>query len=440
MKTEKEKKLTEVPDLTEYRNKKLENKRKPMHVSLIFLSFLLLGLVSLGIWCKTAKLEESVPGMGQFAPEMKVRKVTSPSDGIVSKVYVQEDQKVKKGQVLAILDSEYTETEQSGILNQVGILQEEISSINDAYTNNKSHHYSKMKQAWVNAAQQTLQARMNSVDEEIKKSEYNLKQAVERKNKTDKILQTGEEILAKYKKLYNSGGIALNEVKEYEQQVVNQKGESLALEQEVNAQRANLKKSLEMPNEVQSSYQKDLLDRVSDYRRAAAELQTQVQKSSINLKHEKIISPIDGIINEQTIRGSGETVRAGDILLSLVPDSSKVVAEIKVTNRDLAYIHEGQEVILKVEALPYQKFGKLKGKVESISPSTISDKEGKPFYVVRVKPKKYNLTNNDGLKHSLKSGMTVSADFITRKRNIFEFIAEPVEYQLDKAFRDPSTR
>ncbi|WP_241364842.1 hypothetical protein, partial [Escherichia coli] len=77
--------------------------------------------------------------------------------------------------------------------------------------------------------------------------------------------------------------------------------------------------------------------------------------------------------------------------------------------------------------------------ITAISPSSIIDKEGHPFFSVRIKPEKKQLVK-DGKIYPLKSGMTVSADIITREKNILSFFTEPFHSHIDKAFRDPSNR
>lgn len=117
-----------------------------------------------------------------------------------------------------------------------------------------------------------------------------------------------------------------------------------------------------------------------------------------------------------------------------------MLAEVKVTNKDLAYIHLNQRASLLLDAFPYQRFGKLYGKVMAISPSSMEDDEGNTFYVVRIKPDQFYLESKDGERHNLRSGMTVTADIITRDKNILSIFTEPLQLKLDRAFRDPSTR
>jgi len=134
------------------------------------------------------------------------------------------------------------------------------------------------------------------------------------------------------------------------------------------------------------------------------------------MKHLVIKAPIDGIVNEQVVKGAGEVVNQGEVLLSLVPKNTKMIAEVKVTNKDLAYIHPGQRTALRIDALPYTKFGRLFGKVIAISPSTQQDKEGKIFYIIRIKPDKDSMTSEAGVNYPLRAGMTLTADIITREK------------------------
>jgi hypothetical protein len=40
----------------------------------------------------------------------------------------------------------------------------------------------------------------------------------------------------------------------------------------------------------------------------------------------------------------------------------------------------------------------------------------------------------------LKAGMTLTADIITREKNVLSFFTEPLNFSFDRAFRDPSSR
>jgi len=85
-----------VTDLSIYRSEKNKYQRKSFILTLIFVFIMVLMITLMGIWFWKGSLEESVPGVGQFVPEHKVRKINSPIDGIVSEIMVKESQRVKR--------------------------------------------------------------------------------------------------------------------------------------------------------------------------------------------------------------------------------------------------------------------------------------------------------------------------------------------------------
>ena len=68
-----------------------------------------------------------------------------------------------------------------------------------------------------------------------------------------------------------------------------------------------------------------------------------------------ILSPIDGTVHQQSVHGSTDVVKAGEALISIVPDDVRLVAEIKVTNQDLSYIQRGQKAAMRLDAYPFFK-------------------------------------------------------------------------------------
>jgi hemolysin D len=57
------------------------------------------------VWSLVAKIEQVVPAQGQIQPLGKLKEIQVPTNGVVEKVAVEEGQKVKKGDLLMVLDS-----------------------------------------------------------------------------------------------------------------------------------------------------------------------------------------------------------------------------------------------------------------------------------------------------------------------------------------------
>ncbi|MFU9136966.1 HlyD family secretion protein [Erwinia tasmaniensis] len=131
----------------------------------------------------------------------------------------------------------------------------------------------------------------------------------------------------------------------------------------------------------------------------------------------------------------GQIVSAGQSVASLLPEDSHLVARIMVSSRAIGFIKPGQQVVLRYQAFPYQKFGQQFGTVSdvsrvSLSPQEVSHITGdlqvrEAFYQVRVRLEKQHI-NAYGQRIKLQPGSAVEADFIIDKRRLYEWVLEPL--------------
>ena len=63
------------------------------------------------LWSAIAKIELVVPTRGQLKPLGKVKEVQVPTSGVVKEVFVEDGEKVEKGELLFSLDSTASKAE-----------------------------------------------------------------------------------------------------------------------------------------------------------------------------------------------------------------------------------------------------------------------------------------------------------------------------------------
>lgn len=98
---------------------------------------------------------------------------------------------------------------------------------------------------------------------------------------------------------------------------------------------------------------------------AAARAAALQHQAELNLGYTTIVSPIDGVIGNRTLR-VGQYVQAGTQLMSIVPaEGAYVVANFKETQ--LTHVRAGQEVEIEVDTFPGQV---VHGHVDSIAPAS----------------------------------------------------------------------
>lgn len=129
-----------------------------------------------------------------------------------------------------------------------------------------------------------------------------------------------------------------------------------------------------------------------------------------------IISSTDGEASFQQFFGENQFVKAGDAILSILPDhKEKLVGRMAVPAANSGKIIAGEKVLIKLDNYRYQEYGIVEGKVQNISLSP--DKDGN-YYVDIALPK--------GLKTSYNKTLTFdkelkgNAEIVTQDLRLIE--------------------
>jgi hemolysin D len=107
------------------------------------------------------------------------------------------------------------------------------------------------------------------------------------------------------------------------------------------------------------------------------------------------------------------------------------MAKVQILNKDIGYITDAQESVLKIDTFDFQKYGKIDGKVTHISPDSIDNEQLGRVYEVYIKPDNLTLTV-EGKLTAITSGMSVTAEMKVGKRRVIEFFIYPAIKYIDE--------
>lgn len=101
---------------------------------------------------------------------------------------------------------------------------------------------------------------------------------------------------------------------------------------------------------------------------------------------------------------------------------------------DIAYVKEGQQASVKLDAYDFSIFGAMAGEVIYISPDTLMEKtpQGEqPYYRVqiRIDGAKYQHRAKDIV---IKPGMTASVDIKAMERTVLSYLTKPITKTLSE--------
>ncbi|WP_180898322.1 HlyD family type I secretion periplasmic adaptor subunit [Martelella soudanensis] len=166
---------------------------------------------------------------------------------------------------------------------------------------------------------------------------------------------------------------------------------------------------------------------------AEAQAQVATLLSSLNgledtLSHTVIRSPVHGIVKEINVTTIGGVVSPNGALMTIVPVGDQLRIEARISPRDIAFIHPGQEALVKITAYDYSIYGGLEGSVENISPDTIRDEINPEnlYYRVYIRTASDALVNEAGKRFPITPGMVAAVDIKTGEKTIWDYLIKPL--------------
>jgi HlyD family secretion protein len=152
-------------------------------------------------------------------------------------------------------------------------------------------------------------------------------------------------------------------------------------------------------------------------------------------------APQAGVVKDIATTTLGAVVQPGMVLLTLVPKGERLLAEVQVRNEDVGFVQPGQAVRLKVAAYPFQKYGLLEGRVQTVAADaqTSETSARQPVaqgYRALIRLQSQTLDSGQAKPLALESGMQVVAEIHQGTRSVMEYLLSPLQKTVHEAARE----
>jgi hemolysin D len=203
-----------------------------------------------------------------------------------------------------------------------------------------------------------------------------------------------------------------------------------------------------------SEFDAGVLSDLEKAREKDNELSQDLIKAQQKSTQTEIRAPIDGVVEELAVHTVGGVVTPAERLMVVVPDTQKLMVEAQLANRDVGFVHPGQDVSVKIETFNFTRYGLVHGKVMDVSRDAIaaatrqSDESAgapgqpqtpatlaSPTYVARVSLDKTSMVV-DGRREALIPGMAVTAEVRTGRRTIINYLLSPLARKSNEALHE----
>jgi len=414
------------------------------------------GMVALAIVLAAfIPLDEVVTSVGgQIASADGPLYVQPLQTGIVHQIMVKVGDVVKKGQVLATLDTTFALADVTQLTDHLASDQALVDRLeaeqeNRPYQPNGEGKYQLLQRTqWRQRQQEYMQtvngydAQMSSTKALLQQAQHDVANYTTREGLNGKIRNMQDTLAAHG---YQSLLIATQAQDTYT--------EILRLledaRQQVDAQSANLQNLAAQKAVYVETWKDYVASNLVTWRNDLDQTVQSLSKAQKISELTSLVSPDDAIVLQIASASSGSIVNTTtpsptsnqqQPLFTLTPLRGPTEAMIEIDSGDVAFIRKGDPVTIKVEALPFIRFGTADGVVKTISEGSFTQEDNgttRPaFFKVWVEVTKLNFYNVPA-NNRLLPGMTVEGDIKVGKRTALSYLYEGLIRNASEAMREP---
>jgi len=405
-------------------------------------------------WATIGQIDEVGKAQGRLVPQGEPYKVNPVVAGKIARVYVQESQTVKAGQVVATLDDEIARNRVEWSKQEHASYEKELLQIEALI--NKTRLEAQTRFAIFDAEIRAQTAQLAESQAKIESQKVAILQAEERAATGQLLLdqlQTDvaihQERLARFEYLVNEGALAREQLFQAKQQFADR--QRSITQQEGDFQQA-MAESRRLRAELQQGYaefkriQADLARKYAEATNAQVQAQQSIQQlliqkvqlqAKIQQNDKQLVqaraeldqltlrAPANGVVSTLNVRKGGEVVQPGQTVAEIAPHGAPLILVAALPTREAGFVKVGDRAQIKFDAYPFQDYGIVSGKVTAISPDAKNDERLGAVYRVEIALDRSPLANNHPAVH-LKAGQTATAEIVIRQKRIAEILLEPI--------------
>jgi HlyD family type I secretion membrane fusion protein len=161
----------------------------------------------------------------------------------------------------------------------------------------------------------------------------------------------------------------------------------------------------------------------------------QIVAAADTSKRLEITAPVSGKVVTVFRETPGGVVKPGETILELVPDQDQLVIEAHVRPQDIDGVAVDAPARVRLTAYSSRRTPSLGGRVETVSPDRIIDRDGKSaYFLARVVVNIDSLAKSDGLK--LYPGMPAVVFIETGRETMLDYLLTPLFYGIERGMRE----
>ena len=420
------------------------------------------------IWAIFGHVDIVASASGKVIPSGRVKLIQPFETGVIRAIHIHDGQSVKTGDVLIELDPTMTAAEQEHIRSDLIAAQLDIARLRAALGDNDdqqsqfhppagaSAELIAMQRQFLTRQTEEYRAKISSLDRQRaqKEAERDTIAAVISKLEADEpIIRQRVDIRKSLADRELGSKLTYLEIL----QLLTENERDTAIQQSrLDEANAALAAVIETRAQAVAEFHRTLFGDLAEAERKAAGLSGDLARAEQRTKLQIMTAPVDGVVQQLSVHTVGGVVTPAQQLAIVVPSDTTLEVEAMISNRDIGFVHVGQDAQIKVDTFNFTRYGLLHGWVLNVSQdaivrdapsdktrnrgadagSTSSEPKDQEFsYAARVSLDRANIAVEDALA-SLTPGMAVTVEVKTGSRRIISYLLSPLLKYKQEALRE----
>jgi hemolysin D len=424
-------------------------------------------------WACFGKVDIIATAQGKVVPSGRVKVIQPLEAGTVTAIRVRDGDKVAEGQVLIELDHVVSTAERNRVAHELlgarldaarltalraGLDTQYFAPVGFAPPADAPAHEVARTRAVMTAQAEQQAAKIAALDGQIaqKSAEAEEIAAVIAKLEAGlPLLVETADVREKVMKMAYGNVIAHLEA----QLRLTEQRHELVVQQRKAAEVAAGRRALESQRaQARAEYAQGIVTDLAEAEQKAAQLAEDLIKAEKKIDDQVLRAPNEGVVQQLAVHTIGGVVTPAQALMVVVPAGSPIEIEAMIQNKDVGFVHDGDDAEIKIDTFNFTKYGLLHGKVLGVSgdsiqrdkpagaqnaadkPSNTGARTSEPagqelVYAARVSLDRTRMLIDDRMV-DLAPGMAVTVEIKTGQRRIIEFLLSPLLRYRQESLRE----
>lgn len=408
-------------------------------------------IAGFGYWAATAPIAGAAIAPGVVAAAGQNILVQHLEGGIIRQIEVREGETVQAGQTLVVLDRTAAETQLNRLINQLVALETKAARLTAERDGGTAVVLPEGFDQTVHGVDYSAALEEQRKEFAARIARYTAEQAIlgqrvaaleeartgltARREAAARQLGIVQDELERTKTLLDQGLTQRSSYAELQRNEAVLEGQLAEVESEISSNDIQIIEARQEIERVTTTRVETAVAELNTVRASISDIEEQIVESEAVLERTTIAAPTNGVILKLIYNTPGSVVGPGQPVLEILPTTSELIIEARVSPGDIDAVRVGQEARLRFSALNARRTPEVPGTVFYVSADRLTDSATEqPYYVVRLR-----ITEDlppEVSREQIYPGMPVESFISTGERTFVEYLVRPLLDSFSRAFRE----